>query len=330
MREIMLKAVDFCAYFAYPNGHYGGTVGSRQTLHFYPHGFEILAPEYPMAAAVADRMLAGLRCGALVPPEIQGDRYYQYRVPEFLLSYVDYGQRSTETPPLPYEQVPFEKAFPRGRIFVRKTPKTYLVVNLGKGGVIKQFDLETQKLAQNDCGLLAQLDDGRILTSQWVDPDYKVEMQPPRLSISGTAHRVPTKLFTPVKFIVFRLVMLTLGWNTWLAYQIKGLIRRLLMTRAEKMPLRFERTIELKDESIEVTDRFELEEGVQVRTLLLGDEMPVRYVPQSRYFQPQELDVSGDFLPKEALDRLNASRRLVIRRTLTPGQPQSPLEIIQE
>jgi hypothetical protein len=82
MLETMKRAVDFCAYFVYPNGHYAGTTGSRQTLHFYPHGFELLAPEYPLAAAVADRMLEGLRAGALVPPEIQGDRYFQYRVPD--------------------------------------------------------------------------------------------------------------------------------------------------------------------------------------------------------------------------------------------------------
>ena len=38
---------------------------------FHPHGYELLAGEIPLAAAVADRMLRGLRDGA-VPPEIQG------------------------------------------------------------------------------------------------------------------------------------------------------------------------------------------------------------------------------------------------------------------
>lgn len=326
MREVLCRAVDFCAYFVYPNGHYAGTAGSRQTLHFYPHGFELLAPEYPLAGAVADRMLEGLRAGALVPPEIQEDRYFQYRVPEFLLSWADYGQRPAEIPPVAYEREPFEKYFPRGRFYMRKTPKTYLVVNLAKGGVIKQFDLESRKLVFNDCGLLAQLEDGRLVTSQWIDPDYRVDTDPAQLSISGTAHRIPTKIFTPIKFILFRLAMLSLGWNTWLAYQIKGLIRTILMTRAETMPLRFKRRIEMAGDELTVTDTIELQAADRVRRMLIGDEMPVRFVPQSRYFQPQELDVAGYTVPKEALALLNSARRLTVRRKIVPGQGKAAIE----
>lgn len=333
MREVLRKAVEFCAYFVYPNGHYAGTVGSRQTLHFYPHGFEILAPENPLAAAVADRMLEGLREGALVPPEIQGDRYYQYRVPEFLLSWADYGERpyqgEADRPRLPYEREPFESHFPRADIFVRKTERTYVVVNLAKGGVIKCFDVGEKKLVFNDCGLLAAMDDGRLATSQWIDPQYRTDVKPGRLTVEGQAHRIATKFFTPVKFIVFRVVMLALGWNTWLAYRIKGLIRRLLMTHARTVPLQFERTIEMEGEELTVRDTIRLEDG-NVRRLLVGDEMPVRYVPQSRYFQPQELDVEGHELPQEALDRLNRDRRLTVQRRVLPAEGRAKIETTYE
>lgn len=329
MREVMLKAVEFCAYFAYPNGHYAGTAGSRQTLHFYPHGFELLAPESPLAASVADAMLAGLRDGALVPPEIQEDRYFQYRVPEFLLSYVDYGPRPAAKPPLPCEGEPFERFFPRGRYYMRKTEQSYLVANLAKGGVLKNFDLAQKKLTYNDCGVLAQLEDGQLVTSQWVDDAYKVTHEPGRLAVSGTAHKVATKIFNPITFILFRLTMLAIGWNTWVAYQMKGLIRRLLMTKAKVMPLRFSRVVELAGEELVVTDTIELDGEARVARMLLGDEMPIRYVPQSRYFQPQELDVSGYMVPEEVLDRLNTRRRLKVRRRVRPQGP-GPVELIEE
>jgi hypothetical protein len=319
MREAMERAVGFCAYFAYPNGHYAGTAGSRQTLHFYPHGFELLAPELPLAGAVADAMLAGLRDGALVPPAIQGDRYYQYRVPEFLLSYIDYGKRSyrsdADRPRLPYEDDPFEKHFPNGRFFIRKTPRTYLVVNLAKGGIVKQFDLESRKLTFNDCGTFAELEDGRLVTSQWIDPDYETRVEPPELEIAGTTHVVPVKLFTPIKFIVFRLVMLAVGWNTRLAYEMKGLIRRLLMTRAKTMPVRFHRRIRLDGDALTVIDEIALE-AVYVKRIIIGDELPLRYVPQSRYFQPQELDVAGWTAPAEAVALLNKNQRLTVIRSI--------------
>lgn len=320
MPQTMKRAVDFCAYFVYPNGHYAGTAGSRQTLHFYPHGFELLAPEYPLAAAVADRMLEGLRSGALVPPEIQADRYFQYRIPELLLSYVDYGKRPAETTSLPCEGEPFERHFPRGRFFMRKTETDYLVVNLGKGGIVKQFDLARRKLYLNDCGILLELEDGRLLTSQWVDPEYRTSVESGKLTVSGTAHLVPTKLFTPWKFIVFRLAMLLLGWNTGLAYQIKGMIRRLLMTQAEKAPISFSRTIELQAERTVITDRLEMDEEEPVRRIYIGDELPLRYVPQSRYFQPQEFDVDGWLLPPEAIRLLNQRQTLLLRQTTTLGQ----------
>lgn len=329
MLEVMNKAVEFCAYFAYPNGHYAGTAGSRQTLHFYPHGFELLAPDNPLAARVADAMLEGLRDGALVPPAIQGDRYYQYRVPEFLLSWADYGERPYATPEqapkLPYEREPFAEWFSSGRFFMQRTPDSYNVVNLAKGGVIKHFDLASRKLVHNDCGIAAKLRDGKIVTSQWVDADYRVDAQldgealdRATLTVEGNAHRVPTKIFTPLKFIVFRLVMLTLGWNTWMAYQLKGLIRKLLMTRAATMPMTFKREIRFEGEEIIVTDCIELSGSAMVERLLLGDELPLRYVPQSRYFQPQELDVKGVWLPEKDLAKLNGERRLTMVRRLRP------------
>jgi hypothetical protein len=319
MREIMLRAVDFCANFVYPNGHYAGTAGSRQTLHFYPHGFEILAPEYPLAASVADRLLEGLRDGALVPPEIQADRYFQYRVPEFLLSWVDYGERPyggiTQRPPLPCEGEPFDRHYPEGHFHVRKTDRSYTVINMAKGGVIKHFDLVWNKLVFNDCGITAELDDNRIVTSQWIDPEYGIDVQPTTVTVQGQCRLVPTKVFNPVKFILFRIFMVMVGWHTGTAYRIKGWIRKLLMTHASPVPLKFKREISWDEEDVRVTDTLELLDGSQVVRLQLGDELPIRYVPQSRYFQPQELDVSGVMLSPDQLRALNSTGKLVVERS---------------
>jgi hypothetical protein len=330
MLEVMTRAVDFCSYFVYPNRHYAGTIGSRQTLHFYPHGFEILAPRLPMAAAVADRMLEGLAAGALVPPAIQEDRYYQYRVPEFLLSYLDYGVRPTEKPLLPHEREPFEQYFPRGGFHISRTPRTYLVVNLAKGGVVKQFDVAARRLTFNDCGLLAELEDGRVVTSQWIDPAHRRTVAAGTLEIEGQAHLVPAKYFTPLKFIAFRLGILALGWHAGLAYRIKGCIRTLLMTRARGVQIRFHRVIERQNDVLLMSDTITVGEGVRVRRLMLGDEMPIRYVPQSRYFQPQELDVEAWFAPREAVERLNVNRRLRVRRRIALDAGRATIETEME
>ena len=95
IKEVCSSSIKTCSYFAYPNGFYGGSTGSRNTLHFYPHGFEIFGNSIPLAQSVAEKMLVGLDQGKLVPPSIMSDRYVFYRVPEYLQSYLDYSERTS-------------------------------------------------------------------------------------------------------------------------------------------------------------------------------------------------------------------------------------------
>ena len=53
--KIIKKAVKFTSYFVYPNGFYAGTIGSRNTLHFYPHGYEYFAQKIPLAGTIAEK-----------------------------------------------------------------------------------------------------------------------------------------------------------------------------------------------------------------------------------------------------------------------------------
>jgi len=321
------KWVEFSSYFVYPNGHYGGTIGSRQTLHFYPHGYELLAQEIPLAAAVAERMLQGLRDGALVPPEIQGERYFVYRIPEFLLAYLDYGPRPDPLPPLPYERHPFQIFFPEAQILVRKEAASYTLVNAAKGGVVKHFPLPGGQLKVNNCGLLGILDNGVLFTSQWIDEHHEVHLSENEITIAGRCHKIPAKVFTPWKFILFRLAVLLLGWHEKSAYYLKGSIRKLLMLGNRPLPVRFKRRIRWKEEELEILTRIWLEGSIHVSGLQVGDEFPARYVPQSRYFQPQELDVRGYVLTPEDLMQLNRHRTLSVVERYVEGEPVSRFSV---
>ncbi|MBI1388462.1 MAG: hypothetical protein GC154_08440 [bacterium] len=301
--------VEFSSYFVYPNGHYAGTAGSRQTLHFYPHGYELLANEIPLAARVADRMLEGLRDGALVPPEIQGERYFVYRMPELMLSYIDYGERPAELPPLPYEREGESRYFEGAKVWAGKRGPAYTLVNAAKGGVVKHFDVNCGKLRVNNCGLIGKIREGAVFTSQWIDPKHEIEHDENRIVIRGRCHKAPSKVFNPFTFIIFRVGMLLVGWHAWPAYHLKGLIRKILMLGAKPTPIRFERDIVIDERSLSVMTTVILENGVQLEGLSIGDEFPARYVPQSRYFQPQELDVRGRDLSPAEVEALNRRGR---------------------
>jgi len=314
--NIVKKAIDFTSYFAYPNGYYAGSMGSRQTLHFYPHGYEIFSREIPLAGAIADKMLQSLKEGKLVPPEIMADRYFLYRIPEFLLSYLDYKPRERELPKLPYEYGYFSRYFDDARIFTARTPEYYMLVNLDKGGVIKIFN-NSSRLVYNDDGIIGRLNSGMVVTSQWVDKGYKTEVQEGKITISGNMHKVPAKLFTPLKGIIFNSLMLSIGWSTKIAYLMKKNIRKMLIFGSKSMPVRFKREINYS-EVVEIIDTVNLLENDTFKSLDVGDEFFVRYVPQSMYFQPEELKIKGFALDDELLHRLNEDKEIVIRRVIDP------------
>lgn len=317
IREVITRSAGFCSYFCYPNGFYAGSLGSRNTMHFYPHGFEVLVKEFPMAAAVAEHNLQALAQGKLVPPEIMADRYLFYRVPELLLAYLDYAPRPSVMPLLPFQQPATSRYFPGARVYAATTDSHYVVANLAKGGVVKVFDKESGSLALNDCGLLARLESGLVVSSQWVDPSYQCQASGLAWEVSGHLNTVPSnKLFSPLKNIIFRSALIALGWNPRLSHFMKGSIRKSLMLGQRPVQVAFKRRFRIEGDSAILEDELHLEGNSKVEALSVGDEFFVRYVPQSRYFQAQELDVHGYPLTVEQLATLNKDRQLIVRREI--------------
>ena len=318
--EVMRSSAEMCSYFAYPNRFYGGSMGSRNTLHFYCHGFEVMADEIPIAGAVAEHLLTGLAENKLVPPEIISDRYLVYRVPEFLLAYLDYADKEN-LPELPFERQPFTQFFPEAKVYAKNESAYYALANLAKGGVVKVFDKEKDgTLVFNDCGLIGRSSEGKTFTSQWIDPRFAVTQGESSAQVSGKAQWVPSnKVFNLTKNLAFRGVLLVTGWSPRLSHLLKGRIRKTLMLGQRPAPMSFERRITFSKGEVKLEDTLRLEENFEVASLSYGDEFFVRYVPQSRYFQSQELGVSGVALTPEQLAELNKTRQFVLSRTVPLG-----------
>ncbi len=330
--EVMKASVEKCSYFAYPNGFYAGSMGSRNTLHFYCHGFEVMADEIPLAGSVAEHLLGGLAEDKLVPPEIISDRYLVYRVPEFLLSYLDYAQKPDDRPALPFEREPFTEFFPGCRVYVKNAPNYYALANLAKGGVLKVFDRSGEdakgELIFNDCGLIGQVEEGKTFTSQWIDPSFEVQQDDSSFQISGNAQWVPShKVFNLTKNLAFRGVLLLTGWSPKLSHLLKGQIRKTLMLGQRPAPLTFRRRVTFADKEVKLEDTLTLTGELKITSLSLGDEFFVRYVPQSRYFQSQELGVSGVTLSNEQLEQLSRERTLSVERTVSLKDSEAQQEV---
>lgn len=317
IRKVIKESIEFSSYFAYPNGFYAGSLGSRNTLHFYPHGYEIMGQEIPIAQSIAEKMLKGLSEDKLVPPEIMSDRYLFYRVPEFLVSYLDYTPRKEKLELLPYEALPSTYFFKYSKIFSCVRNKSFILCNLAKGGVIKAFNTENNKLIFNDCGIVGTLNNGKVVTSQWIDDSYNITTKKEMWEVSGKMNIVPSnKLFTPFKHIVFRTVLVMIGWIPKMAHIMKGQIRKSLILGQRQAPVSFTRKLSICTESIILKDTIKLDKNTGMNSLSIGDEFFVRYVPQSRFFQHQELEVKGFNLEKEQLELLNTKKQLVVQQTV--------------
>lgn len=288
IEQVINKAVDFSSFFFYPNGSYGGTLGSRQTLHFYAHGYELQAKNNKLAGAMAKFGCQALLDGKVVPPTIQDDRYFLYRTGEFLEAYVD-AYEAENLPFLPCQKPDdFEKFFPSAKIFIKNNSKHYILLNLAKGGVLKVFNKESKNLVFSDDGLVISMLDGRVMTTQWIGQEYQVNNLANISTVSGNFHQIPYKYFNPITYSLFTIFMVLIGWNARVADLIKGAIRNLLMTKSSKSTLSFERNFTFEDNIIRIKNKIKSKD--KVISLRIAGQFAARYVPQSRYFQWEELD----------------------------------------
>lgn len=279
------KAIDLSSYFVYPDGSYGGVIGSRNTAHFHPHGFELMSKIMPMARAVADKAYFGIARGTGVTPKAMDDKYLGNLVIEFLQAYLDHTVMN-RSPKVPCDQAgSFEKKFKQSGLTVVKRPDYYMTVSTGKGGVFKIFD--RKKCVISDAGLCGTFS-GKSVTSQWLDPSYKAEFGKGTITVSGKMHEVSTKQTLSSKdFILTRIGMLTLGRSNTISFLIKkGLIKKLI-TKSRAVPIKFERKILFSGNEVGVEDLI----SQPIPRLGIDAEFASRYVPASRYFQRFEVVV---------------------------------------
>jgi hypothetical protein len=184
--EPLRRAVAFARLFLHPDGSYGGEYGSRGTYHFYPHGMELLAPENPEAADLAEGFLRGLAAGKQAA--FSDDRMFAHRLGNLVEAYVDWSPRATtnlrSVPGLPNRAADTAgqassatrpvRYLPKARLLVRRTSTVHTVISAARGGVFKHFG--RSGLAVTDAGLIVETGDGRVAVSQVHDLSRSVEL----------------------------------------------------------------------------------------------------------------------------------------------------------
>ncbi|GKT10262.1 hypothetical protein DSTSK_35670 [Desulforhabdus sp. TSK] len=289
------KAVDFAWYFMHPDGSYGGEYGSRNTYHYYPHGFEILAPFTEKAAQLNDAFLCGAASGKRY--HMDDARLCCHLVYDWLQSYDDFHPAR----PAPLnERDDFLRWLPGAGMAVFKNSRYYAVSNLKKGGVTKAFSADG--CLGSDTGLIAECDDGRVVVTHLLDEAHRVTADPEAASfeVEGVFSVSSRKLASPLKLILFRGVNLTFG--RFFPDMLRFLLQKALITGKKRTPYRFKRRIEFLDAAVRVTDI--LPQALPVRRMAAGCDATSIYVAASNVYQESVLRCpwihASDELVKEA------------------------------
>jgi len=309
LSDTLRRAVDFASHFIHPDGTYGGEYGSRGTLNFFPHGFELVGSWYPAALSINDRFLHGLAEGR--GPCYADDHIIGHHTWNYLMAWRDFA---AERPAL-LEKTPGSGRtwFAEAKLLVERRGNVALFAGLNKGGTFKVFVGDA--LAASDTQLSVQTAGSpkRNAVGHLVD-GYEIEQTGDEIHVQGSLGWAKQKHMTTFNLLVLRLIMLTGG--RLFPNLIRRLLQKLLITGKDTAPFRFDRRFRWEGTSLIVEDRLEAEAWDQVASVQLGGDQTSIYVVMSRTFQTAQLADWRDLT--DAVRRLGRGEALSLTRRFGP------------
>jgi len=314
--QSLIKAVEFSWYFMHPDGSYGGEYGSRNTYHFYPHGFELMAPHTEKAGQIADAFLNSIEPDKRYHND--DDRMTAHYVYNFMQAWDDFHPKR----PIGINESKNDsthKWLPNASICIDWSKNSdgqeqhYLIANLSKGGVLKIFD-QRGNIA-SDTGLIGELTDGTVVVSHLVQKESEINHNTcengTTLEVEGDfCIRKPNGM-SVFKQLLLRIWLVTIG--RFNANLTRSIVQKIAITGKPKTPFRFKRIIEIKAQKTIVTDYFP--KNMPIKRLSVGSDATSIYVANSLVYQESRLSPwqHADLLSLPVKDGLKIWKRTYFR-----------------
>lgn len=293
LRGPLRKAVALAAELMHPDGSFGGAYASRNTLNFFPHGFELVGRWMPEALAINDRFLGALDGGRA--PCYADDHILGHHAWNYLLAWRDFVKERPTPAPRPEGR----KHYPAAGFLIDRRGGTELYLGTRKGGAFNLF--RDGRLAAADTQLSLILRSGlrRRNAVAHLIYDYEVEMGEDEIRIAGDFGWAKQAPMTPARMIFLRLIMLTVG--RFFPDLVRRLLQSLLISGKETAPFRFDRRLRWTEDTWEVTDRITAEDWKPVIAVGLGAHQNSIYNVMSAVYAQGQLETPWrDLTPKLA------------------------------
>ena len=332
LQDAIAQAVKLVSHFIHPDGSFGGEYTSRNTYNFFPHSFEIAGCWLPEALAINDRFLQGLE--RWLAPCYSDDHIVGHHTWSYLLAWRCFV---AERPPL-LAREPGRIWLPGAQLLVDRRPMgaksiattesdppavsdtapeqpaelVELYLATGKGGVFKLF--RGNRLIASDTQFSVQVRAGRKVKNavgHLVDR-YQVDLQVDEIAIQGTLGWAKQTQMTPLKLMVLRAVMLSLG--RFFPNLIRSLLQKILITGKQSAPFTFQRRLTWRSGQWVISDELKADSWERAIAVGIGCAQTSIYVVMSRTFQRGQLQPWLDLT--ERVRKLKSGQPLTVERRL--------------
>lgn len=293
LKKYAEKHFDFLSYFFYPDGSFGGGLGSRETRHLYPYALKYWGQTIPIANEICNHLF---NTGAFknICPSDQDDHYLFYRLNDYLeADTVEKLDSSVKQESLPWNsKMDFQKYFKESGIFIKKSEDFYFLSNLKKGACLELYNIKEKKCLLKNNGWVINLGNQLDITNFFISQDHEIKIKDDEISVSGTSATFRQKYFRVITFILFRMILLTVRHYKY-AFYLKKLVRNKLILGKKRAKHKFTRLIKFTEEDILIEDFIYCNKAEKI---FYGGYFTMRYVPQSNYFDSSDLTAQTSVL----------------------------------
>lgn len=285
LKNALKGAIEFVSFFVHPDGTFGGEYGSRRTSIYYPGGMEILKGHFSLADHLNREMLVSIGRGTtvnLVSIDIGN-------MAPLLSNYIcalQAGESDGDPDPalLPWKASNICKDFPDAGIFIRSTENLYSILGVSNGGVLKVFDKNSGKALWDDGGYICELHNGKLITTQITDLERESTIDGRDIELSSDFYRVLYSMPTPFRFLILRILNLTIMRSTWLGDIVKLRLVKLLVSGRQRHAMRLKRRVSFLDQKIIVKDYLRKSEKLHVESIEYGRQFSGIHMASAGYY----------------------------------------------
>jgi len=288
LRAPIERAIGFVHALLHPDGTLGGEYCSRATVNYFPHGFEIAGEWNKLALAVNDLALLPLARDAA--PAISDDRLFVHHLTSRLLAWREWRDERAGAVQLPTGRTIFQAA----RLLVDGRGHQRLYLGWSRGGAFRLF--EEDRLLLADTGPTLAMRDGRVAVTH-LEGDNRVSISDDEIRIAGRMAWARSTRLTPLRSILLRLTMMTLGRA--LPNLVRHSLQRLLVTGRSPAPFRFVRVLTRVEGCWKVRDELYADKGWEaVKQGGIGGFQSSMTTAMAQCWEPAQLQSWVPFVPE--------------------------------